>query len=321
MNQVIMTQPINHIIDADIKGFFDSVDHEWLMKFLGVRIGDQNFLRLIKRFLKNGYMEEGKLHPSYEGTPQGGVVSPILANVYLHYALDLWMEKVVKSECRGVVEIVRYADDFVICVQYKDEATKILTALKERLMKFKLELAEDKTRLIEFGRFADVNRQRRGEGKPETFAFLGFTHSCTRFSEKPGGIIRRQTIRKRLVAKLHEVKKELRKRRHQPIPVQGRWLGSVVQGFFNYHAVPTNFAALDQFRRESARHWFRSLRRRSQMARRRLNWKKFYPILDRWLPRARVSHPYPHVRFYRQHPRWEPYARNGPVRICPGGAG
>ena len=177
LNQVIMTQPINHIIDADIKGFFDHVDHEWLMKFLGVRIGDSNFLRLIKRFLKNGYMEEGKLYASDEGTPQGGVVSPILANVYLHYALDLWIEKVVKPNCRGAVEIVRYADDFVICVQYKDEAVKILDELKQRLTKFKLELAEDKTRLIEFGRYAKQNAETKDQ-RASTFNFLGFTIFC-----------------------------------------------------------------------------------------------------------------------------------------------
>jgi group II intron reverse transcriptase/maturase len=175
LDKVIGSQPINHIIDADIKGFFDNVDHEWMMKFLGLRIGDPNFLRLVKRFLKNGYMEEGIVYDTEMGTPQGGIISPILANIYLHYVLDLWIEKAVKPNCRGLVEIIRYADDFVICIQYKDEAEKILHALKERLKKFSLELSKEKTRLVEFGRFAKQNANVKGL-RPATFNFLGLTH-------------------------------------------------------------------------------------------------------------------------------------------------
>jgi group II intron reverse transcriptase/maturase len=312
---------VNWVLDADIRGFFDAIDHGWMMKFLEHRIADRRILRLIQKWLRAGVSEDGKWSKTTVGTPQGAVISPLLANVYLHYALDLWIENWRHQRAEGDVAVVRFADDFVVGLERRLDAERFRRDLSERLKKFGLELHPEKTRLIEFGRFADVNRQRRGEGKPETFAFLGFTHSCTRYSKSPRGIIRRKTIQKRLVSKLHEVKKELRKRRHQPIPVQGKWLGRVVQGYFNYHAVPTNYASLAQFRRESARHWFRSLRRRSQKARRRMNWKKFYPIMDRWLPRARVTHPYPNVRFYRQHPRQEPYARNGPVRIRPGGAG
>lgn len=312
---------VNWVLDADIRGFFDSIDHGWMMKFLEHRIADRRVLRLIQKWLKAGVSEDGEWSKTTVGTPQGAVISPLLANVYLHYALDLWVENWRHKRAEGDVAVVRFADDFVVGLERSLDAERFRRDLSERLKKFGLELHPEKTRLIEFGRFAAINRERRGEGKPETFAFLGFTHSCTRYSESPRGVIRRQTIRKRLVSKLHEVKQELRKRRHQPIPVQGKWLGLVVQGFFNYHAVPTNYESLERFRRESARHWFRSLKRRSQTARRGMNWKKFYPIMNRWLPRARITHPYPHARFYRHHPRQEPYARKGPVRIRPGGAG
>ncbi len=312
---------VNVVLDADIRGFFDAIDHRWLMKFLEHRIADRRVLRLIRKWLRAGVSEDGEWSKTTVGTPQGAVISPLLANVYLHYALDLWIEDWRHKRADGDVAVVRYADDFVVGFERRLDAEGFRRDLSERLKKFGLELHPEKTRLIEFGRFAEINRERRGEGKPETFAFLGFTHSCTRYGKSPRGVIRRRTIGKRLVAKLHEVKEELRKRRHRPIPEQGKWLGSVVQGYFNYHGVPTNYEALKQFRRESARHWFRSLKRRSQQARKRLNWKKFYPIMNRWLPRARITHPYPHARFYRQHPRQEPYARNGPVRIRPGGAG
>lgn len=311
---------VNWVLDADIRGFFDAIDHRWLMKFLEHRIADRRVLRLIQKWLRAGVSEVGEWSKTTVGTPQGAVISPLLGNVYLHYALDLWIEDWRHKRADGDVAVVRFADDFVVGLERKLDAERFHRDLKERLRQFGLELHPEKTRLIEFGRFAAINRERRGEKKPETFGFLGFTHSCTRYSESPRGIIRRQTIRKRLVSKLHEVKQELRKRRHQPIPLQGKWLGNVVQGFFNYHAVPTNFDALKRFRHETARHWFRSLRRRSQKGR-KLNWKKFYPTLNRWLPRACISHPYPHVRFYRQHPRQEPYAGKPHVRIRPGGAG
>ena len=312
---------VNWVFDADIRGFFDAIHHGWALKFFEHRIADRRMLRLIQKWLRAGVSEDGEWSKSTVGTPQGAVVSPLIGNVFLHYVFDLWIEDWRHKRAKGDVAVVRYADDIVVGFEYKLDAECFHRDLRERFQKFELELHPEKTRLIEFGRFAAINRERRGETKPETFAFLGFTHSCTRYSESPRGIIRRQTIRKRLVSKLHEVKKKLRTRRHQPIPIQGKWLRSVVQGYFNYHAVPTNFATLEQFRRETARHWFRSLKRRSQKARKGLNWSKFYPILKRWLPRPAILHPYPHVRFYRQHPRQEPYARKGPVRIRPGGAG
>jgi RNA-directed DNA polymerase len=312
---------VNWVLDADIRGFFDAIDHGWLMKFLEHRIADRRVLRLIQKWLRAGVSEDGEWSKTTVGTPQGAVISPLLANVYLHYALDLWIEDWRHKRAQGDVAAVRFADDFVVGFEQKLDAERFHRELGERLKKFGLELHPEKTRLIEFGRFAEINRERRGEGKPETFGFLGFTHSCTRYSASPRGVLRRRTIRKRLVSKLHEVKKELRLWRHRPIPEQGAWLRSVVRGFFNYHAVPTNFDSLVRFRHQAARHWFYSLRRRSQKARRRMNWQKFYPILNRWLPRPAILHPYPHVRFYRHHPRQEPYARNGPVRIRPGGAG
>jgi group II intron reverse transcriptase/maturase len=288
LNQVIMTQPINHIIDADIKGFFDHVDHEWLMKFLGVRIGDSNFLRLIKRFLKNGYMEEGKLYASDEGTPQGGVVSPILANVYLHYALDLWMEKVVKPNCRGAVEIVRYADDFVICVQYKDEAVKILAELKQRLTKFKLELAEDKTRLIEFGRFAKQNAETKDQ-RAATFNFLGFTHFIDK-TRKGGFKLGRTTDRKKLRTKLKEMNEWLKVARNMfAIAEIWKTLKSKLRGHFQYYGVSGNYRALRKFENETKRMILKWLNRRSQ--KKSFNWESYTAYLERHpLPKAKIHH-------------------------------
>ena len=288
LDQIIMTQPINHIIDADIKGFFDCVDHEWLMKFLGVRIGDPNFLRLIKRFLKNGYMEEGKLHPSNEGTPQGGVVSPILANVYLHYALDLWMEKVVKPECRGAVEIVRYADDFVICVQYKDEAVKILAALKERLSKFKLELAEDKTRLIEFGRFAKQNAEAKDQ-HAATFNFLGFTHFIDK-TRKGGFKLGRTTDRKKLRTKLKEMNEWLKASRNMyAIAEIWKTLRAKLRGHFQYYGVSGNYRAVQKFEYQTRHMILKWLNRRSQ--KKSFNWESFIAYLVRHpLPTAKIHH-------------------------------
>ena len=288
LDQVIMTQPINHIIDADIKGFFDCVNHDWLMKFLGVRITDSNFLRLIKRFLKNGYMEEGKLHPSDEGTPQGGVVSPILANVYLHYALDLWMEKVVKPECRGAVEIVRYADDFVICVQYKDEAVKILAALKERLAKFNLELAEDKTRLIEFGRFAKQNAEAKDQ-RAATFNFLGFTHFIDK-TRKGGFKLGRTTDRKKLRTKLKEMNEWLKASRNMFV-ITDIWktLKAKLRGHFQYYGVSGNYRAVRQFENKTKRMILKWLNRRSQ--KKSFSWETFTVYLERHpLPKAKIHH-------------------------------
>jgi RNA-directed DNA polymerase len=318
---IMQKKSVRWVLDADIRGFFDAIHQGWALKFFEHRIADRRILRLIQKWLRAGVSEDGKWSTTTVGTPQGAVISPLIGNVFLHYVFDLWVDDWRHKHAKGDVAVVRYADDFVVCFQLKLDAEFFHKELKERFKKFGLELHPEKTRLIEFGPYAETNRQRRGEGKPETLAFLGFTHSCTRFSAGPRGIIRRRTIGKRLVSKLHEVKGELKKRRHRPIPEQGRWLRQVVQGFYNYHAVPTNFESLERFRDETARHWFYSLRRRSQKARRGMTWRKFYHLKDRWLPLPEILHPYPHVRFYRQHPRQEPYARNGPVGIRPGGAG
>lgn len=288
LNQIIMTKPINHIIDADIKGFFDHVDHEWMMKFLGHRISDSNFLRLIKRFLKNGYMEEGRLTASEEGTPQGGVVSPILANIYLHYVLDLWIEKVVKQQCRGVVEMVRYADDFVICVQYKEDAIKILNALKERMNKFRLELAEDKTRLLEFGRFAKQNAEAK-ELRPATFNFLGFTHFIDR-TRKGGFKLGRKTDGKKLRLKLKEMNQWLKASRNL-FPIEEIWktLRSKLRGHFQYYGVSGNFRSIGSFDIQTRKLTFKWLNRRSQ--KKSFKWESFIAYLKRHpLPKPAIHH-------------------------------
>ena len=287
LNTVIMTMPVNHVIDADIKGFFDNVDHNWMLKFLGHRISDPNLLRLIARFLKNGYMEEGKFNASDKGTPQGGIVSPILANIYLHYALDLWVERVVKPRCRGTVEIVRYADDFVICVQFKDEAAWILEALKERLGKFSLELAEDKTRIIEFGRFAKTNAKKRNE-KPATFNFLGFTHYVDT-SRKGFFKLGRKTDRKKMTAKLKEMKIWLKSVR--TIPVREWWpvLKAKLLGHFRYYGVSGNSRSIGTYYYLIVRLVFKWINRRSQ--KHSMNWSEFSAYLKRYeLPKPRIYH-------------------------------
>lgn len=317
----IMEKNVNWVLDADIRSFYDSIDHGWMMRFLEHRIADRRVLRLIRKWLRAGVSEDGKWAPTTVGTPQGAVISPLLANVYLHYVVDLWVHQWRKRTAKGDVIIIRYADDTAIGFQHKSDAEEFLRDLRTRLQKFGLELHPEKTRLIEFGRYAAIRRAERGEVKPETFDFLGFTHSCTRFGPSPRGIVRRRTIRKRLVAKLAEVKEELRRRRHDSIPEQGEWVSGVVQGYFNYHAVPGNSRRLNQFRTEVARLWFRSLRRRSQRARARMNWERFNRSAGPWLPQPKIRHPYPHTRFYAKHPRQEPYAVTPHVRIRPGGPG
>lgn len=288
LNHIVMTKPINHVIDADIKGFFDHVDHEWMMKFLNVRIGDPNLLRLIKRFLKNGYMESGQLHATNEGTPQGGVVSPILANIYLHYVLDLWMEKVVKPQCRGVVEIVRYADDFVICVQYKDDAERILDGLKTRLEKFNLELAGDKTRLIEFGRFAKKNANANGV-RASTFNFLGFTHFIDK-TRKNGFKLGRKTDAKKFRTKLKEMNEWLRTIRNL-IVLKDIWkiLRAKLRGHFQYFGVSGNYRSIKKFEHRTKHLVLKWLNRRSQ--KKSFKWETFVKYLERHpLPTAAIHH-------------------------------
>jgi len=310
---------VNWVLDADIRGFFDTIDHGWMRKFLEHRIADRRLLRLIDKWLKAGVMEDGDWKETLLGTPQGAVLSPLLANVYLHYVLDLWVHQWRTRQARGEVIVVRYADDFILGFQHRTGAEQFLHALQARLAQFGLALHPDKTRLIEFGRFAEENRRRRGLGKPETFNFLGFTHMCGKTKAQGRFTIRRKTIAARLARKLKAIKQTLRRLADQPIRQMGVWLRQVLTGYFHYFAVPGNTPSLDRFRTAVARLWLRSLRRRSQRS--RLTWARFAPLVECFLPRVRVLQPYPSERFYARHPRQEPYAGNLPVRICAGGAG
>jgi RNA-directed DNA polymerase len=290
----IERRKVNWILDADIRDFFTSLDQGWLEKFLGHRIADSRVLRLIRKWLSAGVIENGAWSETAEGAPQGASASPLLANVYLHYVFDLWAEWWRRRRARGDVIIVRFADDFIVGFEHQGEARRFLRDLRERFAKFSLELHPGKTRLIEFGRFAARDRRARGLGKPETFGFLGFTHICGK--DRNGRFaLRRITISKRMRAKLQEVKDQLRRRMHLPIPEQGRWLGSVVRGHCAYYAVPGNDSAIFAFRGQVTWHWYRALRRRSQ--RTGLNWERMDRYATRWLPPARVVHPYPQVRF------------------------
>jgi RNA-directed DNA polymerase len=284
---------VNWVLDADIRDFFGQLDRAWLRRFLQHRIADQRVLRLIDRWLAAGVIEDEQWSASEEGCPQGASISPLLANLYLHHVLDLWADWWRKRRAHGDVIIVRFADDFIVGFEHEQDARRFLAELGERFARFGLELHPDKTRLIEFGRFAAHNRKARGEGKPETFDFLGFTHVCGK-TRNGRFWLRRITISKRMRAKLREVGDQLKRRRHQPIPQQGRWLASVVRGHLAYYAVPGNTEAVRAFRKQVTRHWFKALRRRSQ--RKRINWARMDRFVDRWLPRARVMHPFPAAR-------------------------
>lgn len=284
---------VNWVLDADIRGFFDVIDHEWLMKFIEHRIADQRVLRHIKKWLNAGVLEEGRRIRAQEGTPQGGSISPLLANIYLHYAFDLWAHAWRQKQATGEVIVVRYADDFIVGFQRKADAERFLVELRERFARFNLELHPDKTRLLEFGRHAAKNRQQRGQGKPETFNFLGFTHMCSR-TRRGGFTVRRKTQRKKMLAKLRELKETLRRRMHEPIDETGAWLRSVLQGHYNYYAVPRNSKALSAFRFRIAQMWKHALSRRSQKG--RVSWKRMTRIVERWLPNPRIQHPYPSQR-------------------------
>lgn len=292
----ITQKKVGWVLDADIRGFYDAVDHEWLMKFVEHRVGDPRMLRLVRKFLRAGVSEDGEWTRTVVGTPQGAVISPLLANIYLHYVLDLWVQWWRSRHARGEVYIVRYVDDFVMGFQYRSDARRFQTALKERLLKFSLELHEGKTRLIEFGRYAIANRDEREEGKPETFDFLGFTHICAKRRDDGGFIIRRKTIAKKLRAKVAQVSELLMRNRHKPVPEQGSWLRSVVQGYFNYYGVPGNRKALDAFRTLVNRAWITALRRRSHKAR-SLTWVRLQRWVKRWIPSPKIVHPYPNQRF------------------------
>ena len=291
---------VNYVLDADIRGFFDNMDHGWMLKFVQHRVADSRVLRLIQKWLKAGVMEAGVWSKTEVGTPQGAVISPLLANIYLHYVFDLWVEAWRKKRRQGDVIVVRYADDSVLGFQSRADAERFLSDFRERLKKFGLELHPDKTRLIEFGRFAEQNRKQRGEGKPETFDFLGFTHISGK--DRNGNFtVRRKSIGKRMRAKLQEVKQQLRSRRHEPVEQTGEWLKSIVRGYFNYHAVPGNIDSLNVFRERLSWLWRRSLYRRSQ--RHRLNWERMHRLLERWIPHPRIVHPWPRQRFAATHPR------------------
>src|SRR5262245_43037896 len=312
----IHSKKVSYILDADIRSFFDEIDQTWLVRFLEHRIGDRRIIRLIRKWLKAGVLEDGEVRVNERGTGQGSVISPLLANVYLHYALDLWAMRWRRREATGDMIIVRYADDFIVGFQHESDARRFLDEMRERLGKFALTLHPEKTRLIEFGRFAAERRQRRGLGKPETFNFLGFTFICGK--TRSGKFqIKRKTRPDRMRAKLKMLKKEMWRRMHQPIPAQGKWLWYVVQGYFNYHAVHTNARTLDAFRHLVTDLWRRTLRRRSQKD--RIAWERMTKLADDWLPKPKVLHPWPSERFAVTHPRWEPYAGKPHVRFYAGG--
>jgi group II intron reverse transcriptase/maturase len=311
---------VNWVLDADIRGFFDAISHEWMARFVEHRIGDGRLLRLVQKWLAAGVMEKGEWRATREGTPQGATISPLLANVYLHYVLDVWVQWWRSRPGRGEVLLVRYADDFIVGFQHRRDAEQFREELSERLAKFGLELHPEKTRLIEFGRFAARSRRQRGLPRPETFDFLGFTHICEEHPRSSTMFqLRRLTIRARMRRKLRALRIAIVRRRHLPIPDQGRWLASVVRGYDQYYAVPTNLRALIAFRREVVRYWRRALMRRSQKT--RTTWGRMRRLSKRWLPTARTLHPWPDERFRVNHPRQEPSALVAHAGIRAGGAG
>jgi len=296
----IERKEVNWVLDADIRDFFGSLDRSWLMRFLRHRIADERVLRMVGKWLSAGVIEDGTWTDSGTGSPQGASASPLLANVYLHYVFDLWADWWRKRHARGDVIIVRFADDFIVGFEYEDDARRFLDELRGRFARFGLELHPGKTRLIEFGRHAAWRRAARGEPKPETFAFLGFTH----ISATSGGgrfWVRRKTDSKRMRAKLKTVKAEIMRRRHRPVPEQGRWLASVLRGHQAYYAVPGNHDAVHAFRTQLTRHWHQALRRRGQ--KNRLTWARMNRLVTRWLPPTRTKHPFPQARFAARHPR------------------
>jgi group II intron reverse transcriptase/maturase len=296
----ITSKKVNYILDADIRSFFDSVSQSQLVRFVEHRIADPRIIRLIQKWLKAGVLEDGIVSVSETGTGQGSVISPLLSNVYLHYTFDLWAERWRRREATGDMIIVRYADDIVVGFEHERDARRFRDAMRERLQEFSLSLHPEKTRLIEFGRFAANRRARRGVGKPETFTFLGFVFVCGN-SRSGKFLLKRKTRRDRMRAKLKEIKEELGKRMHRPIPEQGTWLKQVVTGFYTYHAVPTNARALWSFRAEVTRRWRQSLGRRSQNG--DLTWARMMKLADDWLPKPRILHPWPEQRFAVRYPR------------------
>jgi group II intron reverse transcriptase/maturase len=296
----IQRKKVNWVLDADIRDFFTSLDQSWLGKFLEHRIADKRVLRLIQRWLEAGVVEDESWSEYEEGTPQGAPISPLLANVYLHYVFDQWAQQWRSRQAHGDMVMVRYADDFIVGFQHREDAERFRAELSQRLAKFGLELKAEKTRLIEFGRFAAQNRSARGQGAPETFDFLGFTHACGK-TRSGRFALRRSTVGKRVRAKLKEVKDRLKRSLHRPVPEVGRWLESVVRGHLAYYAVPGNIKVVAAFVDQIKRYWLRALQRRSQ--RTRATWERMRRLADRWLPTPRVLHPYPDARFDARHPR------------------
>lgn len=298
LSVAITSKQVNWVLDADIAGFFDAIDHEWLIRFIEHRVSDNRILRLIKKWLRAGVSEEGKWSKTTLGTPQGAVISPLLANVYLHYVFDLWIAHWRQHHARGEVIVVRYADDFVIGFEHEHEAKRCLEELRERFARFGLKLHDEKTRLIEFGRYAVHRRKRRGEGKPETFDFLGFTHVCTKSRQNGRFRVKRLSSRKRMTRTLASIKDHLRRRMHRPVGETGRWLRRVIQGWLNYHAVPGNSMRLNQFDKAVRQLWLHSLCRRSQTGRARWSWPRFARLAARYLPPPRILQDTPWVRFH-----------------------
>ena len=291
----ITTKKVSYVFDADIRDFFNKINREWLIKFIEHRIADKRIVRLIQKWLNAGILEEGEIIYNEQGTPQGSSASPLLANVFLHYVYDLWVQHWRKQKARGDVIAIRFADDTVVGFQYESDAKQFQEELKERLAKFGLELHPEKTRLIEFGRYAAERREKRGEGKPETFSFLGFKHICGKRRKDGKFTILRQTIKKKMRAKLGEIKDELKKRMHDSIPEVGKWLKSVVTGHYRYYGVPGNTDAMSRFRNEISRRWLHSLKRRGEKG--RITWEKMNKWIDRYLPRPQICHKYPSERF------------------------
>lgn len=307
---------VRWVVDADIAGFFDTVEHEHLIAFVEHRVGDRRIVRLIRKWLKAGVMEEGKVTPGRVGTPQGAVISPLLANIYLHYVLDLWVRQWQRRHARENVVLVRYADDFIVGFADKSEAERFKKAMEHRLGQFGLRLNSDKTRVLQFGRFAAADRERAGL-RPQSFDFLGFTHICAR-NRAGRFFVKRKSRRDRQRAKIKAIRDELWRRRHEATDEQGHWLQQVVRGWFNYHAVPYNLPALQAFRYHIGCAWFRALRRRSQKD--RTPWQRVFALMKRWLPEPRITHPWPFKRYAARHSRWEPGASIGLAGFCAGGA-
>jgi RNA-directed DNA polymerase len=297
----ITSKKVDYVVDLDIRSFFDRVEHGHMEKFVRHRIGDERLVRLILKWLRAGVVEDGKWFETQEGTPQGAVISPLLANLYLHYVLDLWVVAWRKKVARGEMIVVRYADDAVLGFQYREEAERFLKELGERVRKFGLELHPEKTRLIEFGRYAAERREKRGEGKPETFNFLGFTHICGKNQRTGKFQLYRKTIGKRMAGKLKEIRQKLRQRLNERPKGMVEWLQAVVRGYSQYHAIPFNEKRLKTFRHEVLRMWWWQLRRRSQRS--RWTWKRFWEKLGHLIPEVEILHPYPEVRFASKHPR------------------